>query len=565
MPKSLLVSQADAIAAEMDRAAGSLGQLRRSSPHISSELLIIGVSLFFTLFCNALFWSELLKGRSWSSVGTWVFAGIVFAVLTALHSVLLGLVVSRWTAKPALAGLFIVTALAVYYMNRYTVFFDPGMVRNILHTDVKEASELLSSALLANLAMYGVLPCAVLWRVKLQKRSWRRAIITRAAFMIGAVVIAIGGIALVFQDMSALMRNHKEMRYLITPGNYIMSATRVLSDDMSENNQPRIPIGTDAALAASWAMRIKPALLVVVVGETARAANWGLNGYARQTTPKLAQADVINFSQVNSCGTNTEVSVPCMFSPFGRKDYDARNIRQHESLLHVLEHGGFKTLWRDNQSGCKGVCDGLEQQRLDGSSNPALCDGDRCLDEILLENLDAELQKSTRNMVIVLHQLGNHGPAYSRRYPEAFRQFAPTCDTADLGKCSQREIINSYDNALLYTDYFLDQTIRTLKKQTTHDAAMIYVSDHGESLGERGIYLHGMPYAISPKEQTKVPMVMWLSPGFSSSFGIDIDCMKKKASREISHDYLFHSVLGMLQIQTQVYDKSYDLATDCHV
>ena len=539
-------------------------RLRHYIHHTSSELLIVGASLFFTVFSNGLFWSALLDSRDWSNGGTWLFAGATFAILMAVHGLLLGLVVNRWTAKPVLALLFVATALAVYYMNRYTVFFDPGMVRNILHTDVKEASELLSATLLAYLVMYGLLPCVILSRVKLRGRTWRRALLTRAAFIVGMLALAVGSLALVFQDMSALMRNHKQVRYLVTPGNYLVSAARVLATESVEAGRARLPVGTGAALAAPWATRSKPVLLVVVVGETARAANWGLNGYTRQTTPKLAEADVVNFARVNSCGTNTEASLPCMFSPFGRKDYDEKKIRQHESLLHVLERSGFKTLWRDNQSGCKGVCDGLELQRLGDSRNPALCDGERCLDEILLENLDAELQKSKRNMVIVLHQLGNHGPAYFRRYPKAFRQFTPTCDTADLGKCSRQEIVNSYDNALLYTDHFLDQTMRNLKAQTTHDAAMIYVSDHGESLGERGIYLHGMPYAISPREQTEVPMVMWLSSGFSSSFALDVDCIRKQAAKPMSHDYLFHSILGLLQVTTQAYDKSFDFSAGCH-
>jgi lipid A ethanolaminephosphotransferase len=302
-----------------------------------------------------------------------------------------------------------------------------------------------------------------------------------------------------------------------------------------------------------------------VVGETARAASWGLNGYARQTTPKLAaMPDLLNFPHATSCGSNTETSVPCMFSPFGRKDYDETKIRGHESLLHVLEHAGIKTVWRDNQAGCKGVCERLEQQRPEAGKNPALCDGERCLDEILLENLDAEPKKNKGSVVLVLHQIGNHGPAYYRRYPAAFGKFAPACDNPDLGKCARETIVNSYDNALLYTDHFLDQTIRTIRAQSSHDAAMIYVSDHGESLGEKGIYLHGMPYAIAPKEQTEVPMVMWMSAGFASSFGLDRNCLKKRAAEPVSHDHLFHSVLGMLQVTSKVYDKAWDFTSGCH-
>jgi lipid A ethanolaminephosphotransferase len=209
------------------------------------------------------------------------------------------------------------------------------------------------------------------------------------------------------------------------------------------------------------------------------------------------------------------------------------------------------------------VCDGLELERLDSSKDAALCNGERCLDEILLKDIESDLQKNPRDTVIVLHQLGNHGPAYFQRYPAAYRRFTPACETSDLGKCTREEIVNSYDNALLYTDHFLAETLRRLQAQTTHDAAMIYVSDHGESLGEKGIYLHGLPYAIAPKEQTEVPMVMWLSPAFASSTGVDAQCLRQHASQPVSHDYLFHSILGFMRVKTSVYAPALDIAANC--
>ncbi|MBH0128408.1 phosphoethanolamine transferase [Enterobacter sp. SECR18-0236] len=442
---------------------------------ISSEPLIVLVSVVFVALYNGRFWAAALNGREWDQGSMWLFGAALFAMLTAAHALLLALLITRRTAKPLLAVLFIVTALAVYYMQRYTVFFDMSMMRNILHTDIKEARELLSLDMLLFVVLYGVLPAVVVSRVTIAHRSWRRALVIRSLFLAGMLGVGIASLALVFQDFSALMRNHREVRYLITPANYMVGLVRVLAAETASAQKKRIPIGLDAALDPSAPEKSKPTLLVLVVGETVRAANWGLNGYARQTTPRLAQQDVINFPRVTSCGTNTEVSLPCMFSPFGRKDYDEKAIHEHESLLHVLERAEFHISWRDNQSGCKGVCEGLEQQRLGSSAHATLCDGERCLDEILLEGLDAEIQHANGNVVIVLHQLGNHGPAYYRRYPLAFRQFMPTCDTGDLGKCTREQIVNSYDNALLYTDYFLSQSIEKLKQQTTHNAAMLYV------------------------------------------------------------------------------------------
>ncbi|HET7775834.1 MAG TPA: sulfatase-like hydrolase/transferase, partial [Azospira sp.] len=327
---------------------------------------------------------------------------------------------------------------------------------------------------------------------------------------------------------------------------------------------PRQPLGTDAALAASWQQRQKPALFVIVVGETARAGNWGLNGYGRQTTPELAQLDVINFREVDSCGTNTEVSVPCLFSAYGRRHYDESKIRGSESLLHVLDHAGLKVLWRDNQSGCKGACDGLPTESLASAGIPGLCDGERCLDEVLLHNLEQVLADDKGNRVVVMHQLGNHGPAYYKRYPDAFRRFTPTCDSSDLRQCSREQIVNAYDNALLYTDHVLARTIAFLKTQEKrYDTAMVYVSDHGESLGENNLFLHGIPYSIAPQEQTRVPMVMWFSPGYARDFKVNVPCLKARAQKLASHDNLFHSVLGLLDVQTSVYERDMDLAAEC--
>jgi lipid A ethanolaminephosphotransferase len=538
--------------------------LARKKPGVSIELLILAASIFFTLFCNQLFWPASLAGRSWTESGTWLFAGSIFFIVTAIHSFLLGLVVNRWTAKPLLNILLIVTAIALYYMNTYTVFFDPSMMRNIFHTDVKEARELLTWSMIGYMLFFGVIPSLLIARLPLQTRPWKEAVMARGVFLLGSASVAAVCTILNFQDLSALMRNHKEVRYLVTPENFIVSSVKTLLADSGNDQTPRIPVGTDARLSVSSTQWSKPALFVIVVGETARSANWGLNGYERQTTPHMARAEVINFPHVESCGTNTEVSVPCMFSPFGRSHYNEEKIRKHESLLHVLEHAGIKTLWRDNQSGCKGVCKGLEIQRLDESKEAGLCDGDHCLDEILLSGLEQEIGKHKgENLVVVLHQLGNHGPSYSHRYPERFRQFIPTCEHADLGKCTRQEIVNSYDNALLYTDYFLDRAIGHLKAQSTHRAAMLYVSDHGESLGENGIYLHGLPYAIAPREQTQVPMLMWMDDRFASSFGIDRNCLGQMASGRINHDYLFHSLLGILGVDTKVYDKKLDFSSEC--
>ena len=337
---------------------------------------------------------------------------------------------------------------------------------------------------------------------------------------------------------------------------------KALTGSSITQSAEKIPIGADA-VATVRPEGSRPRLLVFVVGETARAQNWGLNGYARETTPQLTQMGVINFSDMHSCGTNTEVSVPCMFSSFGRRNYDEDKIRSHQSLLHVLERAGITTLWRDNQSGCKGVCDGLEYQSLGNAQSSSLCVDGRCFDEILLEDLPAQARKNPGDRVIFLHQLGNHGPSYFQRYPAAYRKFIPTCDTPEMGKCTREQIVNSYDNAILYTDHFLTQVIKKLQGLSDYDTAMIFVSDHGESLGEKGLFLHGMPYAIAPQEQTRVPLVMWFSSTFTQSRGLNIGCLSERARSYANHDALFSSVLGLMQVKTSEYDRNFDFFFGC--
>ncbi len=536
----------------------SLSRLRGWRPELSTEALILWASVFFALFCNSLFWRTSMA----TNPGNVLFAVSLFALLLTVHSLLFGLLLWRWNAKPLLTVLLLTTAFATYYMNSYNVYLDADMLRNVLATDQKESRELLTPALILPLLGYAVLPIIALWRVRLRRRSWGRGMLWRLAFLVGVAVVGGLGTMASFQDISALMRNHREVRYLATPVNYLIALKQNFSASGPIVKQPKLPLGTDAKVIPR-APASRPRLLVLVVGETVRAQNWGLNGYERQTTPELAQTDVINFPDMYSCGTSTEVSLPCMFSPFGRHDYNEKQIRSHQSLLHVLEHAGISTLWRDNQSGCKGVCEGLEIQRLDDARKPGLCADGRCMDEILIDDLAAQVRSKPGDRVVVLHQLGNHGPSYFQRYPTTFRHFTPTCDTADLGKCSREQVVNSYDNAVRYTDHFLGRTIDALRGINDYDTAMIYLSDHGESLGEKGLYLHGVPYAIAPQEQTRVPMVMWFSQGFAHDRGLDLACLRQRAAQRSDHDNLFPSVLGLMQVQTSVYDRSRDLFAGC--
>jgi lipid A ethanolaminephosphotransferase len=456
---------------------------------VTSGQLIVAASAFWPLGCVR--------------AATWGFIAGLFVAMLALHVLLLGLVGTRRTLKPLLILLTLVGVFAMHYIQAYGVVIDPSMARNALRSDIAETRELLTWRLGLDLLLYAVLPIALLLPARIALRPWRRSLRERALLLLGAAGVFALAMLSQFQPLAALARNHKDMRYLVTPLNTVWSAGSVLAADARGAAKPRQAIGLDATPGPGWSTRDKPRLVMLVVGETARTANWGLSGYARQTTPQLAQLPLVNFSDVTACGTNTEVSLPCMFAPVGRRNYDEERIRGSESLLHVAARAGVAVQWRDNQSGCKGVCDGLPNDKVNATNAPGLCSSERCLDEGLLHGLEQRLGAlhGTRStQLLVLHMLGNHGPSYWRRYPAAFERFTPACRNDDLGQCSAQEIINAYDNALLYTDHVLASLIRLLGAHARSvDSAMLFVSDHGESLGEKGLFLHGVPYPIAQR------------------------------------------------------------------
>jgi len=565
---------------------------------IALEPLMLAASLFWALGANRLFFAAALKERAFTQAGTWGFALALLVMLVAVNFLLLSLVCTRHTVKPVIAALTVATAFASHFMQTYGAYLDPSMMRNVLHTDVAEASELFSWTLLPHLLLHAVLPLALLWRLRVAPRSWGRGTGWRLGAALSALVLLVGALLTIFQPFASMMRNHKEMRYLATPSNLLWSTAAVGAAQMRGAAQPRQPIGLDAKPGPTMAARTRPLLLVMVVGETARAANWGLNGYARQTTPELAalasqshlppqpeqpRTDLLlNFPDATACGTNTETSLPCMFAPVGRRDYDEARIRGSQSLLHVLARAGVAVHWRDNQSGCKGVCEGLPQDEVSSLKLPGLCSDGHCLDEGLLHGLDERLaglaaQRSgtgtgsnasasagAATQMLVLHMLGNHGPSYFRRYPPAFARFQPACLSDDLQKCSTQEIVNAYDNALLYTDHVLASLVAKLQAAAGDvDSVVLYVSDHGESLGERRLFLHGLPWSIAPDVQKRVPMTMWFSPGAPQALGLNLPCLAARSQAPVTHDHLFHTVLGLLDVQTALRDKSLDLGQGC--
>jgi lipid A ethanolaminephosphotransferase len=319
-----------------------------------------------------------------------------------------------------------------------------------------------------------------------------------------------------------------------------------------------IPIGMDAKVSATDTSRPKK-LMIMVVGEAARADRFSLNGYERDTNPLLKREDILDFSNMHSCGTSTAVSVPCMFSVYNQSDYSYSKGLSTENVLDVLEHTQkVEVLWRDNNSDSKGVALRVPFEDYKSASNNTMCEGE-CRDEGMLTGLDTFIRDhGDKDLLIVLHQMGNHGPAYYKRYPKSFEKFTPVCETNQLEECTQEEIGNAYDNAILYTDYFLSKVIAFLKPyDASYETSMIYMSDHGESLGEHGLYLHGLPYFMAPDTQTNVAALMWF--GEKTRSRLDIKQLHDNMDKTYSHDNLFHTLLGIFDVNTQVYNKEMDI------
>jgi len=535
---------------------------RRLMLRVETVVLVVVAWIIATL--NGPWWSGAGAGRVWSEPANWLFVVACFVVLVALHFVLIAPFSNRWTVRPLLTVIVIASAAAAHFMRNYSVMMDPTMIQNILKTDIREAREFISWSLVGWILLWSVAPLAFIWWVRIERAPLLRSLAIRVGTIVGALVIAVLSVLLISRDITSLMRNQRELRYLITPGNLIVGFVTKSLHGARDANAPREPVGTDARVVRVSASE-KPRVFVLIVGETARAANFSLLGYARTTTPELAKLGVVAFAHVTSCGTSTEVSVPCMFSPFGRADYNERRIRNSEGLLNVLVRAGYAVKWIDNQSGCKGVCagTGIEYQKIDPKTAGDLCTAEECFDGVLVRRLEAELATVRTNTVIVLHMMGNHGPAYYRRYPPEFRRFMPDCATGELRNCSIEQVVNAYDNAILYTDHVLAGIVQALDSAPALDTAMLYVSDHGESLGENGLYLHGLPYSIAPANQTHVPMVTWLSAGFAADNRVDGQCVRQKSGDKLSHDNLFHSVLGVLDVQTQVYKAERDIFATC--
>jgi lipid A ethanolaminephosphotransferase len=482
------------------------------------------------------------------------FLSSLFIVFTGALVILLSLVCFRQTTKPILILLLLLSSFAAYFMDSYGTVINADMLNNALQTDTAEAFDLLSWKMGLYFGLLGLLPSFIIAGVRIKHPSLRSELLSSAKLFVGALGISLIVIFIFGNFYASFFREHKILRYYANPTFYIYSAVKYAGRYVKTDRGPFQTIGDDAHIPPEDLDR---ELIVLVIGETARADRFSLNGYARETNPLLSREDIVNFPDFWSCGTSTAVSVPCMFSHFGQQDYKEDVADNTSNALDVILNSGANILWLDNNSSSKGVADRIEYRNYKTHELNPDCDVE-CRDTGMLAHLDDYIEAHPQgDILIVLHQMGNHGPAYYKRYPPAFEKYTPVCKSSQLEDCTREEINNAYDNAILYTDYFLSNVIGFLKRYTPRfETAMFYLSDHGESLGEYDTYLHGLPVMIAPDEQMHVPAVMWFGSSYDT---VDIKALKARATQRYSHDNVFHTLLGLFETQTETYDPSLDI------
>ena len=540
-------------------------RLFRHRPAVSRLTYIILFSLYIALALSIVFYRQAFTllpvdglHNALVFLSMPVVAFSVMAILLALASVI--------RLEKVAATLFILlSASAQYFMMNFGIIVDRSMITNILDTTPAESYALLSGQMIMVFAFTALLSIALAWWIKIKPAAsvWRGTIM-RAGTVIVSVLLILLVAGLFYKDYASLFRNNKELVKSLNPSNSIVAMNSwYFHHEM--DNLPLVKIGEDAKQKAVMKNGPRKNLTILIVGETSRAANFSLGGYDRETNPLLAKDNVVYFPKTASCGTATAVSVPCMFSNMPRTGYDESLAHHQEGLLDIIQRAGIQVQWNDNDGGCKGACDRVPHQDVTSLNLPGQCIDGECYDDVLFHDLEKTIDSMQGDGVIVLHTIGSHGPTYYNRYPPEFRRFTPTCDTSEIQSCTQEQLKNSYDNTILYVDHIVDKAIKLLQsKQDKFTTSLVYLSDHGESLGENGVYLHGLPYSIAPETQKHVPMLLWLSDDYQKRYGVNYACLQQKAKEnDYSQDNLFSTMLGLTGVETQEYHAADDILATC--
>ncbi|TEU24177.1 phosphoethanolamine transferase [Alkanindiges illinoisensis] len=530
------------------------------------------VAFWLASAVNIPFYQAIAALSSYHGLAAAIFLLATGLIIFAYYLFALQLLSWRFNAKWVAGVLVVMSAMGNYFVSELGIDINQGQILNMMQTDLHEMLDLVSwrAAQLSVLTI--ILPLLVIWQVRLPKASIKTVLLQKLLTCVATLAIIAGLVFTYYGQYAPMFREHRNLKEKLNPNNSISGLLSYGKHYFKLEDKPLLHYGTDAKMTGTTMTGTAtdlPRLMVLVVGETGRAESFSLNGYHRDTNPELAKLDVLNFSNVASCGTETAVSVPCMFSGMPRQQYDASLASHREGLLDIAKRAGYEVTWIDNNSGCKRTCDRVSRFGLPLADKQRWCNNGECYDDILLDSVDAYLSQLKNkphpaNQLIVLHQMGSHGPAYYKRYPAAFQKFVPSCDTNAIQNCSHASLINSYDNTIVYTDHILAGLIARLKQQTGFQTGMWYVSDHGESTGEHGLYLHGAPYVLAPSQQTHVPMILWFSKAWQQQQPTLLPCLQQQLGLPRSQDNLFPTLLSVLHINTRVIDPQFNMLSLCH-
>ncbi len=439
------------------------------------------------------------------------------------------LFLGRIVGKCILAFTFIADSVSLYFINTYDTFLTHKMMGNVFNTRYSEASGFFSWSLIWYVLFLGVIPCVYIFMQRVDYGKWRRFFGNTGLSLGLAILIALANIS----NWTWIDRNATKLGSIILPWSYTVNSIRWWNAQR-ERNRKEIPL-PDAKIA-------KPGkdVVILMIGESARRGNFSLYGYDRPTNP-LLENDSVTALMAESAATYTTAGVKAIldYKPTGKL---------YEILPNYLYRNGVDVTWRTSNWGQSPLH--IKKYAEVKDLKKIYPDADSHYDGILLEGLRDSIANSTaEKILIVLHTSTSHGPTYYLKYPAEFEKFKPVCTTVEMSKADPQEVMNAYDNTILYTDWLIHNAIEAIRATPDRRGAVIYVSDHGESLGEGGLYMHGVPMSVAPKVQTEIPFIVWTN---DSTVSID-------PSREASQYNVFHSVLGFLGIESPVYDSSLDL------
>lgn len=524
--------------------------------------MVILLAIYFGFVLNFPFNKRIFQ---LSGAEHFIFSLTPGVLLIGCFLIIFSLFPSRFIFKPLIILLLLSASAAMYATLKYSVLFDYSMVENVFETNSGEALSYINAQSIYYVLVFGAIPSVLLIRTEIAKHEHYYVGLLKRLALIFSGIFIIGIVAVFFyKDYASVGRNNRYLNKMINPA-HVYNAVKYIDRRFFTTPLPYHVRGVDAQVIKS--SNHKPTFFVVVLGETARAQNFAYNGYTRNTNPYTQGLGIISLEHVSSCGTATAHSLPCMFSSFTRNNYSKEKAMAQDNVLDVISHAGVDVTWYDNDGGDKNVAKHVIENEIPTIKSNAACDGESCYDQVLVDKLSLQIKSATelKNQLVVLHTMGSHGPTYFKRYPADKEVFKPACRRRDIENCSDQYIVNVYDNTLVYTDFILSEVIKVLKDASDdYNVAMIYLSDHGESLGENGLYLHGTPYAFAPKEQTHIPWLMWLPKPYTEAKNIDANCLKNNAkTKKYSHDNLFHSLLGLYGIKTAIKDKNLDITEQC--